>query len=213
MSSELHVLPYALVVLLGALSPGPDFALVTRHAALHGRRAGVAAGVGIGGGMAVNTLAALLGVGAVIAAAPWLYATIRYLGAAYLVYLGAMALLSLRRRSGGEEASEPGPDGPPPGRGQVGSAFRQGLITNILNPKAIVFLVALMPQFMPAAPSVLDRVVVGSVTTAVTLGWFVLVALAVSALRRVFRRPAVRRGLNAVTGTLLVGLAVRLVLT
>ncbi|GIF06974.1 LysE family translocator [Actinoplanes siamensis] len=212
MSSELHILPYAFVVLIGALSPGPDFALVTRFAALYGRRAGIAAGVGIGGGMAVNTFAALLGVGAVVAAAPWLYDTIRYLGAAYLLYLGVMALWSLRRRAG---ASGPGEHAEAAGsaRGQAWRAFRQGLITNILNPKAIVFLVALMPQFMPASPAVLDRVVVGVVTTAVVLGWFVLVALAVSAMRRILQRPAVRRGLDALTGMLLVGLAVRLVVS
>jgi threonine/homoserine/homoserine lactone efflux protein len=207
----LDVIPFALVVFVGAMSPGPDFTLVTRLAIVGGRRAGVGAAAGIAAGMAVNTAAALAGVGAVIAAAPWLYTTVRLLGAAYLVYLGVTALLSLRRRDGGPAGDD---DGPLQARGgQVAAAFRQGLVTNILNPKAIVFLVALMPQFMPPDPAPLERVLLGTVTVGIVLGWFVVVALAVSAMHRLFRRPAARRAVNAVSGTVLVALAVRVALS
>ncbi len=91
-------------------------------------------------------------------------------------------------------------------------AYWRGLVVNILNPKAIVFLVALMPQFLPPDPSTIDRVTLGGVTVLIVLAWFVVVALGFSLLQRFFELPRARRALDAVIATVLMGLGVKIAL-
>ncbi|MFJ1751924.1 LysE family translocator [Kitasatospora sp. NPDC088134] len=210
---------YAGVALLGAMSPGPDFALVSRFAALRGRSAGLGAAVGVAAGMAVNTLAAVVGVGAALAASPTVFRAITLAGAAYLCYLGVRSLLAARAPDGGAlPAADAGSEaGTGTAAGSGGSdvrwtAFRQGLITNVLNPKSIVFLVALLPQFLTDRSTWADKSLLGVITVLMVLVWFVAVSLAVGAFQAVFRRPSARRALNAATGLVLVALALVLVL-
>ena len=203
---------YAAVVLLGAMSPGPDFALVTRFAVLHGRRIGLGASAGVALGMAVNTTTAVVGVGAAVAAVPWLFRTVSYAGACYLIYLGVRGLLAIRST----DDLAPSTAGPSHGEDverSVNTAFRQGLLTNLLNPKSVVFLVALLPQFLSEGSTWDDKALLGSVTVLVVLLWFSVVAVAMGALQSFFRRAGARRGLNVATGTVLILLGGSLFLT
>lgn len=209
MSQSLQLLPYAGVVVLGAMSPGPDFAVVTRFSALGGRRFGICAAAGIAAGMAVNTAAALAGMGALLAASSTLYRLVKLLGAAYLVYIGIQALLSLRAKNAAAELELLEGE---QGRTGLFLAFRQGLLTNFLNPKVVVFLVTLMPQFLPDRPSGLQQLALGVVSVVMVFVWFTTVALTVAALRRFFRRPNVRKALNGVTGVVLLAVGARIAL-
>jgi threonine/homoserine/homoserine lactone efflux protein len=92
-------------------------------------------------------------------------------------------------------------------------AFRSGLLCNILNPKAAVFFVALMPQFLPGRPGVLDVAALSVTALLITLFWFGVVATVLSGMRRVLDRPAVRRIVDGLTGTALVLLGIRLAAT
>lgn len=209
MSPDLHLWSYLAVALLGAMSPGADFALVSRYASLYSRRAGIMGALGVGTGMAINTIAAIAGIGAVLAASEQLYFVVRLAGAVYLVYLGARVLLSLRGKDSGvaEDVKErTGDEQAKAAR----TAYKRGLVVNVLNPKVIVFLVALMPQFMPANPSLADQVALGVVTVTAVVVWFVAVAIAFSLLRSFFEKPNARKALNAVTGTVLIALGVRI---
>lgn len=206
---------YTAVALLGAMSPGPDFALVSRFAALRGRRVGLGASAGVAAGMAVNTAAAVLGVGAVVAASPAVFRAVSIVGACYLIYLGVRSLMAAREpvAAGPEAASDagtPGPDTPAPAAESTATAFRQGLITNVLNPKSVVFLVALLPQFLTDSSTWLDKSVLGVITVLAVLLWFSLVALAVGAFQSFFRRPGARKALNAVMGLVLIALGASL---
>jgi threonine/homoserine/homoserine lactone efflux protein len=192
------------------MSPGPDFALVSRFAALNGRRIGLCASVGIAGGMGINTVAAIVGIGAVITASPRLFHAMSIVGAVYLSYLGVRSLLAMREKESGWAAKSAR-------KGDFGAilpwtAFRQGLITNMLNPKSIVFLVALFPRFLTDHATLWDRTVLGAITVLVVLLWFSAMALAVGAFQNFFQKPASRRILNGVTGAVLVGLGVSLLL-
>ena len=192
------------VILLGAMSPGPDFVIVTRSAALSGRRAGMACAAGIGAGVFAWSAVTALGVAGLLAASAVAFTVVKLAGAAYLTLLGIRALLAARRGAY---------DGPGVGRATVIGplvAFRQGLLTNLLNPKVAVFFIALVPQFVPADPAVLDTIVLGAVAAAVSVVWFCVVANVVGALRRVFSRVRVRRTIDAVMGGLLIGLGVRI---
>ncbi len=202
------VASYSVVALLGAMSPGPDFALVSRFAALQGRLVGLVAAAGVAAGMAVNTIAAVCGVGAALAASPAVFRAITLAGAAYLCYIGVRALLAARRR---DDAAAPQSE-PQAQRATVPwVAFRQGLITNVLNPKSVVFLIALLPQFLTDRSTWADKAVLGAITVLAVLTWFSAVSLAVGAFQAVFKKSAARRALNAVTGLVLVSIAAFLV--
>jgi len=199
------LLALASVMLLGAMSPGPDFVLVVRRALLSGRSAGALTALGVAAGVWVWVVAAVTGIAAVLAVSATLYAVVKVLGGAYLVYLGVRAVLAARR-GGGTDAA----DGDAAGA-EGWAAFRQGLLCNVLNPKAAVFFVALLPQFMPPGTGPAGAVLVCVVAPGVTAGWFLLVALLVGTFRRLLARPRVRRGIDAVSGTALVLVGVRVV--
>jgi threonine/homoserine/homoserine lactone efflux protein len=195
---------FLLVVVLGAMSPGPDFVVVTRSALTGGRRAGIAAGTGIALGVFAWVVAIALGVAAVLTASAVAFTVVKLAGAAYLVVLGVKAWLAVRR---GEYRDLTPPTGAR--RLEAGAAFRQGLVTNLLNPKVAVYFLALLPQFLPADGSTLQTLELAAIATAGTVLWFVTLAVVVGALKRFFSAGRVRRGLDAVLGTVLVGLGLK----
>ncbi|MBA9004572.1 MULTISPECIES: LysE family translocator [Thermomonospora] len=204
---SMQLAAFAGVVALAAMSPGPDFAITVRNAAVSGRRMGVMTALGIAAGVMVWSLCAALGIAALLAASATAYTVVKLVGAAYLLYVGARAVWAALR---GEyaAAADHGDGADPAPRSWTG--FRQGLLTNVLNPKAAVFFVALMPQFLPGSAGVADTLLLSVVAAAISAVWFSVVSAVVGALRRVFARPAVRRRMDAVTGTVLVGLGLRL---
>ena len=136
----------ALPLFLGAtlalnLTPGPDMLYVVARSVGEGRGAGVASALGIAVGCLVHTLLVALGLAQLLLAVPAAYDVVRFGGAAYLVYLGARAILS-RPAAGGT---------PAPARASRGAIFRQGIVTNILNPKVALFFLAFLPQFVDAS--------------------------------------------------------------
>ncbi|MEU4237165.1 LysE family translocator [Actinoplanes sp. NPDC026619] len=205
-----QVLGFAGVIVLGAMSPGPDFAVVVRRAAIAGRRGGMAAAAGVAAGIFGWAAAAAAGVAAMLSALPAVLEVVRYAGAGYLAYLGVRALIAAIRR---DAPADPGADPGAAGGRSTWLSFRDGLLCNVLNPKAAVFFVALLPQFVPSGAGVGDVLVLSLVAVGVTLAWFFTVANLIAALRRFFARPVARRGLEAATGTALLGLGARLALT
>jgi threonine/homoserine/homoserine lactone efflux protein len=204
-----QVLTFGGVVALGAMSPGPDFAVVMRRSALAGRAHGMATAVGVAAWVFVWAVAAATGVAALVAVTPVAFTIVKLVGAGYLVYLGVNALRSAWRsgdlRSGFNAGSiaEPG----------LWGAFRDGLLCNALNPKAAIFFVALLPQFLPASAGLVPMLTLSLIAVVVTAAWFVTVATVVATARRALSRPAARRLIDAVSGTVLIGLGVRLVFT
>ncbi|MFB4263587.1 LysE family translocator [Nonomuraea sp. GTA35] len=190
------------VVLLGAMSPGPDFAVVVRRSVVSGRAHGMAAAAGIAVGVFAWVVAAATGVAALLAASAVAFTVVKVAGAAYLLYLGVRSLRAAWRGSGALRLDVPDPGG----RGSW-AAFTEGLLTNVLNPKAALFFVALVPQFLGAGVSV---AALGGVALAGTVAWFLVVANVVGVLRKVFARPAVRRTVDGLTGAALIGLGVKL---
>jgi threonine/homoserine/homoserine lactone efflux protein len=185
-------------------TPGQDTALTVRNTLLGGRRPGVFTALGVAAGQAVWTLAAAAGVTAVVLASERAFDALRLAGAAYLVVLGLHALLAAAR---GKPAARPAVR-----RGTLapGRAFRQGLVSNLANPKMAVFFTSLLPQF---AGSFAPMLALGLVFCALTLGWLSAYAGAVARAGDVLRRPRVRRALEAVTGAVLVALGLRVATT
>lgn len=208
MSSIAHIAAFGGVVVLGAMSPGPDFAVVVRRAAVSGRRYGIATAGGVAAGVFVWLAVATTGVAAVLATSATAFSMVKVLGAAYLAFLAVKSFRSAARRgASGDEAST---DSRPRGWRRCAA---EGFLTNLLNPKAGLFFVALVPQFVGQSPAITDTVPMAVFAAVASGAWFVVVATAVSALRRLFARPRVRSALDAITGTALLALGIKLVTT
>ncbi|MGW2648441.1 LysE family translocator [Streptomyces sp. NPDC001393] len=192
--------------------PGADFTVVVRNA-LVSRRAGAVCGLGIAGGLLVHAALAVAGVAAVLVAVPALFRALQLLGGAYVLQLGVRTLWSLRgavqapeeraagERAAGERAAEPA------------HPLRQGFVTNVLNPKASLTFLSLLPQFVPAGSPALPRtLLLALIVFALALLWFQVVALLVDRLGRWLRRPRAARGLQAGTGVALTVLGAALLL-
>ncbi|MEV0347625.1 LysE family translocator [Nonomuraea sp. NPDC050680] len=205
MISVTHVLAFGGVVMLGAMSPGPDFAVVVRRSAISGRLYGMAAALGISIGVFAWVVAAATGVAALLAASAMAFTVVKVVGAAYLLFLGVKAWRAALRKGGGLELKSPDP-----GKRSAWAAFVEGLLTNALNPKAALFFVALVPQFVSEGASLGDTLTLSVIALAGTVLWFLLVANIVGALRKVFARPAVRKAVDGLTGAALIALGVNL---
>jgi threonine/homoserine/homoserine lactone efflux protein len=159
-----QVLTFAGVVALGAMSPGPDFAVVMRRSALAGRADGMATAVGVAAGVFAWAIAAATGVAALVAMSSVAFTIIKLVGAGYLFYLGVNALRSAWRsgdfRSGPNTGSTAGPG--------LWGAFRDGLLCNALNPKAAIFFVALLPQFLPADAGLIPMLTLSLIAAVIT---------------------------------------------
>ena len=180
-------------------TPGQDTALTIRNALAGGRRSGLATALGVASGQAVWTFAAAAGLVAVLRASQPAFTALRLAGAAYLVYLGLQSLLAAARRRGARHA-------PPAPRATPGGSLRQGLFSNLANPKMAVFFTSLLPQFGTALPALLAF---GLLFSLLTGAWLTGYAFAAARASGLLQRERVRRTLDAVTGTVLVALGLR----
>lgn len=191
------------------ISPGADTFLVVRNALRGGRRDGVMTVLGISSGLYFHALLSALGVSAVLAHSAGAFLALKVAGAAYLAWLG---IQSLRAGLGRVPGSPPGEE---VAAAQVPrlQSFREGLLTNLLNPKVIVFYLALLPQFMDPGDPVLARsLLLAAIHCVEGILWLGFVAWAVDRSRRFFLRPSLRRWLDALCGTVLIALGLRLAL-
>ena len=199
----------ALFVVSGLLlnmMPGPDSLLIMLRSGSQGWRAGSMAALGIGTGTMVHVLAAALGLSALLSASAELFAVIKLMGALYLVYLG----VSMLWQSGTSTSVDGAVALPALSYGRI---FRQGLLTNVLNPKVALFFLAFVPQFIaPDAPQkALAFIVLGCIFNFNGMIWCHLLAFSTAFASRKVRLPTrVATWLNRVMGGLFVGLGIKL---
>ena len=200
--TELAAFTAVAVVLI--LTPGPDMALVTRNTVVLGRRAGLATSMGVCAGVLVHGCAAALGLSAVLRTSSTAFSAIKLAGAAYLVYLGIQAW-----RRAGRGGTDDGLLGGR--RARAGAPFRQGLLSNVLNPKLAIFFVTLLPQFIDSSQSAAARsLLLACVYAGLCAVWLVAFTFAMSRTRDVLRSPRVTRLIEGVTGTVLLAVGLRL---
>lgn len=193
--------------LLLNIMPGPDSLLIMTRSATQGWRAGVAAAMGIGTGTMVHVLAAAVGLSAILATSATAFMVVKYIGAAYILYMAIGLLLSKRKDAAAAVAVPPLP---------YRKIFLQGLLTNVLNPKVAIFFLAFVPQFIEAtAPNkALAFIVLGCIFNINGMLWCVSLALFTGmASARLKVSPQVALWLNRVTGGLFVWLGIKLALS
>jgi threonine/homoserine/homoserine lactone efflux protein len=197
-----HALAFLGVSAVVIVTPGQDTALTIRNTLLGGRRSGVFTGGGVAAGQAFWTLAASLGLAAILSASEPAFTAVKIAGAVYLVFLGAQTLWgAVRRRSTAAAVRS--------GRGLTPRvAFRQGVVSNLGNPKMVVFFTSLLPQF--GGTSFPTLLLLGLVFCAMTLTWLTCYAVAVARAGDFLRRSRIRRALDTATGVVLVGFGIRL---
>jgi len=192
-----HVLAFVGISLTVICTPGPDTALLVRNTLFGGRANGVRTAAGVVTGLALWTVAAAAGIAAVVAASHPLFVALRTVGAVYLVWLGIGALRAAVR---GEHAPEVRV-------AARGGGYRQGLLSNLGNPKVAVFFTSLLPQF---GTSFGGHLALGFLFCAMGATWLTCYALAVARAKGWILRPRVRRALDALTGIALVAFGARL---
>jgi len=187
------------------ITPGQDTFFILGRSLAGGRAAGIAAALGVSAGTIVHTILAALGLSALLATSPYAFMAVKLAGAAYLLYIGIKALLA-------RSAPAPGTDKAGGGDGRW-PAFRQGIFTNLLNPKVALFFLALMPQFIGAGSNSKVAAFLALGFTFVALGsvWCCILAIGAAKLRGAFlRRPSIATWLNRVAGAMFIALGVKL---
>jgi threonine/homoserine/homoserine lactone efflux protein len=181
------------------LTPGADMMFCLGQGLRGGPRAALAADAGIAVGGMVHVLVAGLGLGALVARAPWLFEVIRWVGVAYLLWLAVQAMRAA-------------PVGPVTGAGRSSRAFRDGLLVNLTNPKVILFVLAFVPQFVDATRPVLPQFLVfGAILSLGGLAVNGLVGVSAGGIgQRMARSPGFARWLGRASAGVFAALAVRL---
>ncbi|WP_299575739.1 LysE family translocator [uncultured Williamsia sp.] len=199
------------VVFLGfavvlTLIPGPDTAVSIANTLAGGRVRGLSAVVGIGVANLVQSVAAAAGLSVLVVRIEPLFLTIKWVGAAYLMFLAVQTFRAMRRhRTGDDVVVTPVRSDRP-----VLTGLRQGFLSNICNPKVIAFYLAVLPQFLGTDPAVGTVVVYAVTVPAIGVGYLLAIVVGVDRARAVFSRSRVRAAMDAVTGTALVAFSLRL---
>ena len=207
--------------------PGPDFALIAKISLMNGRPQGQAAAVGVALGICVHTTAAMLGISAIIARSVLWFSILKYVGAAYLVWLGIQALRA------GQHAGQPvsaavvktaqQPDVLPDALADAARQaqrldlrqwlhfFGQGFLTNVLNPKAVLIFLTFLPQFMdPHAPLAPQFLTLGGILSGLCLFWYVPLAYMLGRIRHIFESSRFQKWMQRCTGIVFIAFGLKL---
>lgn len=204
---------FVVAVVLISASPGPAMVLIIRRASLRGFGSAAATIIGLELGIYAWALLAAAGFAALVAASEFAYLALRIVGAGVLIVLGVRALRAAwgQRKTVTDTAADPAlRNTDEPARG-TWHAVAEGLVVQLANPKAAVFMIAFYPQFVPAdVPLFATTAWLALVQVTIELALYLALAAGVARIGAWFRRPAVRRRMEAISGTVLIGLGLRI---
>ena len=189
--------------------PGPDTAIVTKNTIVNGQKGGFQTMVGSCAGLTVHTIAAVAGLSAIIVKSAVAFTVLKYVGAAYLCYLGIKTLMSLRaKKTEAEEMTDI-----PEIEAKGNSYFKQGLVTNITNPKVAVFFLTFLPQFLSKGSEPFwPFLTMGIIYIVLTFVWFALYVFLLNKIREFMKKPATQSVIESLTGAVLIGFGIKLAL-
>ena len=202
--------PFLVAITLLSMSPGVDTLLVIRNTARGGWRDGVATSLAICCGLFVHATVSALGISLILLQSAWAFGVLKLAGAAYLVWLGVASLLAARRGQGLPVAGVATERAPVP----LWRPVREGLLSNVLNPKTVVFYMAFLPQFIaPGDPALAKSLWLAGVHFVVANLWQIGIVAMVGSAGQWLASAAFTRWLNGLTGAVLVGFGIKLALT
>ncbi|WP_027961914.1 LysE family translocator [Halomonas halodenitrificans] len=200
---------FLVAITLLSITPGVDTLLVIRNTSRGGVRDGALTSLAICCGLFVHAAVSALGISLILLQSAWAFGVLKLAGAVYLIWLGLQALLAARRGQGLPVAGVNGAR-----RGvSVWRPLREGLLSNVLNPKTVVFYMAFLPQFIaPGDPALVKSLFLAGVHFVIANLWQIGVASMVGGAGRLLASPAFARGLNGLTGMVLIVFGIRLAL-
>ncbi|TLF47787.1 LysE family translocator [Halomonas urmiana] len=202
--------PFLVAITLLSMSPGVDTLLVIRNTARGGWRDGVATSLAICCGLFVHATVSALGISLILLQSAWAFGVLKLAGAAYLVWLGVASLLAARRGQGLPVAGVSTERRPVP----LWRPVREGLLSNVLNPKTVVFYMAFLPQFIaPGDPALAKSLWLAGVHFVVANLWQIGIVAMVGSAGQWLSSAAFTRWLHGLTGAVLVGFGIKLALT
>lgn len=199
----------ASVQFAATISPGPAFAVAVRNALAYDRTTGIYTAIGLGIGVAIHVMLVLGGLATILSQSVWLFNAIKYAGAAYLIYIGIKAIKTKKQLSFPSES-----DIEKPAKKTITrfKALQIGVLTNLLNPKAIVFFTALFTQFVAPGTSMELLALYGGTSVIIEIAWFSLVALILTNPKVKAKFMGIAHWIERVCGGMLVALGIRLTL-
>lgn len=198
---------FLLMSIVLIILPGPDTGLVTQNTIAQGRRGGVQTALGSISGVIIHTLAAVVGLSAIIVKSAFLFSIFKYVGAFYLIYLGIISLWAIKKKGIVIE------DNKSEKKNASLSAFRQGFLTNVLNPKVAVFFLTFLPQFLePGSNTFLQFLIMGLTYAVLTLIWFLMYVYLIHSVNVWMKKPSVQRAIQGISGIVLLSFGIKLAL-
>ncbi len=208
---DAQLLGFVVAITLLSVTPGVDTLLVIRNTARGGLRDGVLTSLAICSGLFVHATISALGVSLILLQSAWAFSALKLIGACYLAWLGVS---SLRQAWAGKGLAVSAASGARRQRVSAWRPLREGLLSNVLNPKTVVFYMAFLPQFIaPTDPALLKSLWLAGIHFVIANLWQILVAVLVGSASHWLARPAFSRVLNGLTGGVLVAFGVKLALT
>lgn len=196
---------FVLLTLFVIMSPGVDTALITKRTLLEGRKDGFQMAMGLASGSMVHTIAVAFGLSAILLKSALAFEVVKYIGALYLIYLGLSTFIRRKQRP---EELDTGEDFK-----KVSSAFKQGFLSNILNPKVAVFFLTFLPQFVTNDNAAMWQLIVMGLTyTVLSIVWFLFYVYFINYVRKWLMAPRVQNIMDKGTGLVLVGFGLTLAL-
>ena len=202
---------YAFVMLCVFLIilPGPDTAIVTKNTISVGKFGGLKSALGTCCALCIHTSAAVLGLSAIIMKSALLFSVFKYVGAVYLLYLGVKALWSLKNKDETAASVEVNTKK----QHKSTSCFKQGFLTNMLNPKQAVFFLTFLPQFVESGSNTFFPFLILGITYIVlTAVWFLLYVSLINRISAFMKRPNTKKFIEGITGTILIVFGIKLAL-
>ncbi|MBT2740714.1 LysE family translocator [Bacillus sp. ISL-77] len=199
---------FVLMCIFFIILPGPDTAIATKNTVTAGKIGGFKTGLGICCALLIHTSAAVLGLSAIIVKSALLFSVFKYVGAVYLIYLGVKTLWSLKKKEVAASVEMNTKS-----KMVSTSCFKQGFLTNLLNPKVAILFLTFFPQFVdPGTNTFLPFVIMGTTYTVMTALWSFLYVYLINHISAFMKKPKTQNIIEGITGTILIGFGVRLFL-
>jgi len=185
--------------------PGPDTAIMTKNTLTVGKQGGFKTMLGICCALSIHTLTAIVGLSVFIAKSALLFSIFKYIGAVYLIYLGIKSLWTLRNQETTETVVE--------SKYKNKSSFKQGFLTNLLNPKIAVFFLTFLPQFVnPERHTFMPFLILGITYIVLTVVWYLFYIYLLNQISAFMKKPKTQKVIEGITGTILIGFGIKLAL-
>jgi len=188
--------------------PGPDTAIMTKNTLTVGKQGGFKTMLGICCALSIHTLTAVVGLSAIIAKSALLFSIFKYIGAMYLIYLGIKSLWTLRNKETTETIETIAKS-----KYKNESSFKQGFLTNLLNPKVAVFFLTFLPQFVnPGSHTFMPFLILGITYIVLTVVWYLFYIYLLNQISVFMKKPKTQKVIEGITGTILIGFGIKLAL-